>query len=53
MLQVVTKPTRCTVTTATLIDHVILNVNSRKFETIILTSLLSDNFPLFHFLNFS
>ena len=52
MLQVVTKPTRCTVTSATLIDHVISNVNSRKFETIILTSLLSDHFPLFHFLNF-
>ena len=51
MLQVVTKPTRCTLLTATLIDHVITNSNSQSFNTIILTSFLSDHFPLFHFLN--
>ena len=51
MLQVVTKPTRCTLLTATLIDHVITNSNSQSFNTIILISFLSDHFPLFHFLN--
>ena len=38
LLQVVTKPTRCTLASATLIDHIISNVISKKFNTVILTS---------------
>ena len=53
LLQVVTKPTRCTLASATLIDHIISNVISKKFNTVILTSLISDHFPLLHFLDVS
>ena len=50
LLQLVTKPTRCTPTSATLIDHVITNAVADSYETVILTSQLSDHFPVLHFL---
>ena len=53
MIQVVSKPTRCTLTSATLIDHVITNSIADSYETIILISQLSDHFPVLHFLSCS
>ncbi len=48
-IQIVMRPTRCTPTTATLIDHVITNSRSTVFETIILVSQISDHFPILFF----
>ena len=53
MLQIVSKPTRCTNSSATLIDHVITNSVSDLYDTIILISQLSDHFPVLHFLSCS
>ena len=50
LLQVVTKPTRCTLHSATLIDHIITNAGSCKYETVIIISQLSDHFLILHFL---
>ena len=53
MLQIVSKPTRCTNSSATLIDHVITNSVSYSYDTIILISQLSDNFEIFlYFISF-
>jgi Reverse transcriptase (RNA-dependent DNA polymerase)/Endonuclease/Exonuclease/phosphatase family len=49
LLETVTRPTRYTVRSATLIDHVITNFHSNSYETVILTSNLSDHFPVIHF----
>jgi exonuclease III len=46
-LQVVTKPTRCTINTASCIDHFITNVKQPNFFTSILVSKMSDHFPIF------
>ena len=51
MLQLITKPTRCTLTSATVIDHVITNSNCTSYASIILVSQISDHFPIFHFLS--
>ena len=48
-LQLVMKPTRCTAQSATLIDHVVTNSKSDVFETSILTSKISDHFPIIFF----
>ena len=45
-LQLIMKPTRCTLNSATLIDHVVTNTKSDIFETIILTAKISDHFPI-------
>ena len=45
-IQVVTKPTRCSHESATLIDHVITNVTKSSLNISILTSQLSDHFPV-------
>jgi len=50
-LQIVTKPTRCTDNSASLIDHIITNVISPSYKSAILTSKISDHFPIIHFLN--
>ena len=47
-IQLVTKPTRCTLNTASVIDHIITNSKSASFTTSILISHLSDHFPIFH-----
>jgi hypothetical protein len=47
---VVTKPTRCTSNSATLIDHVITNASHPTYETAIITSKISDHFPIVFFL---
>jgi hypothetical protein len=49
LLQVVTKPTRCTPNSATLIDHVLSTPRSSFFETAIITNKISDHFPIIHF----
>jgi len=48
LLQIITKPTRCTDNSATLIDHIITNQSAPSFNTTILTSKLSDHFPVLH-----
>lgn len=50
-LQVITKPTRCTANSATLIDHVVTNSSSSEFKSVILISQLTDHFPVFHFIS--
>jgi hypothetical protein len=49
LLQIITKPTRISQHSATLIDHLITNAPSSKFESIIITSKLSDHFLVIHF----
>jgi len=46
-LQLILKPTRCTPNSATLIDHIISKNLNKKFESFILTSKISDHFPIF------
>jgi len=48
-LQIVMKPTRCTTHSATLIDHIVTNSKSDVFDTVLLTSEISDHFPVIHF----
>ncbi len=49
LIQIVIKPTRCTTNTATLIDHIITNSSNDSHELAILTTRLSDHFPIFYF----
>jgi endonuclease/exonuclease/phosphatase family metal-dependent hydrolase len=51
LLQVVSKPTRVTQNSATLIDHVITNPrsNSALLKSVIIISRISDHFPIVHF----
>ena len=45
---IITKPTRVTGTTATIIDHIITNVTNHKIlPRVIETSEISDNYPIF------
>jgi len=46
LLQVVTKPTRCYENSATLIDHFITNMKLPVYDIKILTSRVSDHFPV-------
>jgi hypothetical protein len=48
-IQLVMKPTRCTATSATLIDHLITNFKSQRFETVIITNKISDHYPFLYF----
>jgi hypothetical protein len=50
-LQIITKPTRCTSTTATLLDHVLTNDIQSTYKSCILISKLSDHFPIVTFCN--
>ncbi len=50
-MQVITKPTRLSNTSATLIDHVITAPKSNFCNTAILTSRLSDHFPIIYILD--
>jgi hypothetical protein len=51
LLQILTKPTRCSDNSASLIDHIITNRNSASFKSVILTTQISDHFPIVHFLD--
>ncbi len=53
LLHAVTKPTRRTSNSATLIDHVITNSSQPHHTSLILTSRISDHFPVCYFLNSS
>jgi endonuclease/exonuclease/phosphatase family metal-dependent hydrolase len=50
-LQTITKPTRCTDTSATLIDHAVTNSVSTQYNTAILTKKISDHFPFIVYTN--
>jgi len=50
MLQVITRPTRCTDHSATLIDHFVTNTKQSAYESCIITSSISDHFPVVFFL---
>jgi hypothetical protein len=51
LLQVITKPTHLSNTSATLIDHVITAPKSNFCNSAILTSRLSDHFPIIYILD--
>ncbi len=50
-LQLITRPTRCTPKSASLIDHIVTNSRFNKFQSILLTSKISDHFPIILHLN--
>jgi hypothetical protein len=45
-LQIVSKPTRCTTNTATILDHILTNDIKRVYECNIIMCKLSDHFPV-------
>jgi hypothetical protein len=45
-IQSVTRPTRCTPSSATCIDHFFTNHTQNSYESIVVVSLLSDHFPV-------
>ncbi len=45
-LQTITRPTRCTTKSASLIDHCITNAKLNNFSSNILTEKISDHFPI-------
>jgi hypothetical protein len=47
-LQLITKPTRCSGASATLIDHILTNDLKKDYESGIITNRISDHFPIFH-----
>jgi Endonuclease-reverse transcriptase len=51
LLQIVSKPTRCTVNSATLIDHVITNNVNTKSCSFLITNKISDHFPVACFID--
>jgi hypothetical protein len=53
LIQIVTKPTRCTPSSATLIDHIVTNVLSPLYESSIIVDFTSDHFPIFFSINHS
>jgi len=48
LLQIITNPTRCTDNSASLIDHIITNQCAPSYKTTILTSKISDHFPVLY-----
>ena len=48
LLQIVTKPTRVTNSSATCIDHILTNKILPVYNTFIVTSKISDHFPIFY-----
>ena len=49
-LQIITKPTRVSDNSATLIDHILTNSLCEQFDSYILCHHISDHFPIIHFL---
>ena len=47
-LQIVTKPTRVSDNSATLIDHILTNSTNNDFNSYIICSQISDHFPILH-----
>ena len=52
-LQLITRPTRVSGNSATLIDHILTNSTVNCHDSFILCSRLSDHFPLIHQFNFN
>ena len=52
-LQLITKPTRVSGNSATLLNHILTNSNVKCHDSFILCSRVSDHFPLIHQINFS
>ena len=52
-LQLVTRPTRVSGNSATLIDHILTNSTVNCHDSFILCSRLSDHFPVIHQINFN
>ena len=50
-LQIITKPTRCTPNSATLIDHCLTNCSPPSHRSVISTCSISDHFPIIYYLN--
>jgi hypothetical protein len=50
LLKVVTRPTRCTSHSASIIDHVLTDSAHSIYETAIITTKISDHFPIVFFL---
>jgi hypothetical protein len=50
-LQLITKPTRVSANSATLIDHILTNSLADSFDSYILCHHISDHFPIIHNLN--
>ena len=50
-LQLITRPTRVSENTATILDHILTNSTSLDHNTYILCSRLSDHFPIIHQFN--
>jgi hypothetical protein len=48
-IQTATNPTRISNNSATLIDHVLTNAISNMLESVIITTKISDHFPIIHF----
>jgi hypothetical protein len=53
VLQTITLPTRCTHNSATLIDHILTNVNQLCYKSVVMTNRISDHFPIVFFLETS
>ena len=51
LLQTITRPTRCTHNSATLIDHVLSNSVQSSFISCIITNRISDHFPILTFVD--
>ena len=50
-LQVMSKPTRCTNSSATAIDHCVTNIHSSTHRSAIITTRVSDHFPFLYYLS--
>ena len=51
LLQTITRPTRCTHNSATIIDHVLSNSVQSSFISCIITNRISDHFPIITFVD--
>jgi hypothetical protein len=45
-IQTITKPTRCTISSATCLDHFITNCSQPVYDSVIVVSKISDHFPI-------
>ena len=50
LLQVIKRPTRCSLNSATILDHVLTNNNSSVINSCIFANQISDHFPILTFL---
>ncbi len=50
LLQIISRPTRCTSNSATIIDHIITNMIHKDLSSTIIISYMSDHFPIVHHL---